>query len=318
MIPLNVNAQFIGADFHYALDKTIPNDTLSEAILEPGFGLSANDPNVPVKYKVYLRLYFSCFHEDFHQQQPISVHEHMANIQAATLNLNLDSISIVSDYLTVACASTNEQCLKIGYYSGTVELKNMAGGYDITWGTCCWDYSVTNIDNLQMQGLAMVLHVPTSMSQQFNSSPVFTSLPQVLTCPDKIMNINTSALDKDGDMLVYHLIHPYTFEQEDNKGAVDHSDLFPAQNTYKPLIVGRPPFKKLAYAAGYNANGPLGNSDFSVNRETGSLDVQAVESGRYLVGVGVSEYRNDVLLSETQRIFLMEVLADPIINAYKD
>jgi len=313
----NVFAQFIGADFNYKLDKTEKNDSLPMSMTNPGTLSFSSDPTLAVKYKVTLKLYFNCFHEDFHKQQPITIHESMANVQTAELNMDLDSVYSSTEYLNVSCEMAQEQCLKIATYSASVELKNLAGGYNITWGTGCWDFSVTNLDNLEMQGLAMVLHIPFSDDQKVNSSPIFTSLPQVLTCPQKIMNINSSAMDQDGDKLTYQLIHPFTYEQVNNLGNNKHDDIFPGQESYKPLIVGRPPFKQLKYALGYGFNNPFGKSAFSIDKETGSMNLEAAEAGKYLVGIGVSEYRNDIQLSQTQRIFLLEVLSEPKLMVQK-
>lgn len=309
-----VKAQFIGADFHYEVKNTNPLDTLPISMADPGMLLHPGNAGISVKYDVKLKLYFNCFQEDFHQQQPVTIHEHVASIQTADLNLDLDSVSIVKDYITVACETANEQCLKVAYYSGEIELMNLDGGYDLTWGTCCWGLSVTNLDNLKMQGLAMVLHLPSIDGQLSNSTPVFNSLPRILTCPDKIMHINSSAVDRDGDKLSYRLIHPYGFEQEQNFGAVQHDDLFPGQETNKPLVVGRPPFKELSYSEGYSADNPLAAAGLVLGGDSGSLEIHPGESGSFLIGIGVSEYRNDILLGETQRVFLLEVIPDPITN----
>lgn len=316
LIQGKLSAQFIGADFQYALEQNVTEDTLLLSMADaPSPSLSV-DPNMPTKYKVTLKLYFSCRHEDFFQEQPITVHEHVGNMQTMQVALKLDSVSSATEYLNVACEMAREQCIKTATYSGVIEVRNLAGGYDITWGTCCWETSVKNIDNLKMQGLAMVLHLPSSEGHSRNSTPIFLRDPQVLTCPEKIMNINSGAMDKDGDKLSYKLIQPYTFQQEISYDNSKYSDLFPGQNTHKPLVVGRPPFKKNKYAIGYDFNKPLGESVFTIDNNTGSIDLQPVEAGRYLVGIGVSEHRDNILLGETQRVFILEVLTDPINNIY--
>lgn len=304
----NLNAQFIGADFQYEVYKDKIADTIPLSVLESLPQTFSADPNLPIKYNVILKLYFSCKHEDFPAEQPITIHEHVGSMQTGEVNLKLDSVSTTTEYLTVSCDMANEQCLKSATYSGVIEVTNLYGGHDITWGTCCWEYSVKNLDDLTMQGLAMVLHVPYTQDQQPNSSPLFLSAPRVLTCPDKIMQINSGARDKDGDNLTYNLIQPYSYEQE--AGTAKHSDLFPGQQTYKPIVVGRPPFKKVVYATGFDADKPMGKSIFSIDKNTGSVDVQPTEAGQYLIGIGVSEYRNEILIGETQRVFLFEVLTD--------
>lgn len=306
-----ISAQFIGADFHYEISNKHTEDTVMLSVIDaPPIGI-ASDPLKPVTYMVNLTLYFNCMHTDFPTEQPVSVHEHIGTMQTGEYKLSLDSVSEVNSYLSVACELANEQCLKVAHYSAKIDLQNLAGGYDITWGTCCWNHSVTNIDNLEMQGLAMVLHIPESMDNRNNTTPQFIELPTTITCPDKIMNINSAAIDKDGDKLVYSLIHPQTYEQQNNQGRVNHSDLFPGQNNYKPLLVGRPPFKTIIYNDGFGPNNPIGESLFKINSETGSIEAQAGQSGQYIIGIGVSEYRNDILLGETQRVFMLEVVADP-------
>ncbi len=306
--PNHANAQFIGADFQYSVHTVELSDTAILSAADHSPLSSVNDPNQPLEFKVVLKLYFNCRHEDFHTEQPITVHEHIGAMETLQLALKLDSVSTSTEYLSVSCEMANEQCLKTATYSGVVALKKLAGGYDISWGTCCWETSVKNINNLEMQGLAMFLHLPFPVDQLNNSSPVFLRTPQMITCPEKIMLINAGAIDRDGDKLSYKLIQPYTFQQEVGSGNSKLPELFPGQNTHTPLIVGRPPFKKNKYASGYTQEKPLGESVFSIDETTGSINATPTESGQYLVGIGVSEYRNDILLGETQRVFLFEVL----------
>jgi len=304
-------AQFVGAEFSYRVHKTVLVDSITPKGMKPMESLAPPaDPLAPIKFKLTLNLYFNCDQEDLFQEQPITIHEHIAQHQTAELNLKLDSISSTKTYLNVACETANEQCLKTATYSAIIELDKLEGGYDITWGTCCWDMSIKNLDNLKMQGLAMIVHIPFPADQSSNSSPVFSAAPQVLTCPQRILNINSSAQDSDGDQLTYKLIHPFSYEQENNFGKNKQKELFPGQNTHTPLVVGRPPFKKLAYAKGDDANTPLGTSQRTLNKESGTMDLKPMESGKYLIGVSVLEYRNSILLGETQRVFIIEVVTD--------
>ncbi|MBE0649148.1 MAG: hypothetical protein IH596_15355 [Bacteroidales bacterium] len=280
-------------------------------MLDPSVNESAIGYGHPVKYRMVLQLYYNCMQKDFFPSQTITAHESVALSQTALVNLTLDSVSTTNQMLTAGCAGVTEQCLKTATYSGEIVLQNMFGGYDITWGYCCWNMSVLNIDNLHPQGIALVLHVPFVDNSAPNSSPSFMESPVVLACADKILNINSAAMDSDGDQLTYQLIHPNTYEQEDFPGNVIHPEIFPAQEVFQPMTVGRPPFKKIVYNKGFSFKNPLGKANFSINNETGSIDTKPLAAGQYLVGIGVSETRNGKKLGETQRIFLLQIISDP-------
>lgn len=307
----NVSAQFLGADFSYSLgtDKTV--DSIPIPMLDPSVSESVAGFSQPMKYRMVLHLYYNCMQKDFFPTQTVTIHESVALIQASLVNLTLDSVSSSHQSLKTGCAGVSEQCLKTATYSGDVELRNLVGGYDITWGYCCWNMSVVNLANLHPQGVTLVLHVPFAESIKSNSSPVFMEGPVVVACAGNILNITSAAMDPDGDQLSYRLVHPNTFEQEDFPANVVHPEIFPAQEVFQPLTVGRPPFKKIIYNEGFGFENPLGKSKFSINSKTGSLDIVPLTSGQYLVGIGVSEIRNDSKLGETQRILILEIISEP-------
>ncbi|MFC2101614.1 hypothetical protein ACFLS7_01315 [Bacteroidota bacterium] len=307
----NVSAQFLGADFSYTHGSSKSTDSIPVPMLDPSVSQSTIGYGQPVKYRMVLRLYYNCMQKDFFPSQTVSIHESVALSQAALVNLTLDSVSTSRQALAQGCAGVQEQCLKTATYSGEVELQNMVGGYDMTWGYCCWNMSVLNIDNLHPQGVALALHVPFAESSVVNSTPHFMETPVILACAGTILNINAAAMDPDGDQLAYRLIHPNTYEQEDFPGNVTHPEIFPAQEVFQPMTVGRPPFKKVVYNEGFSFKNPLGKAKFSINSETGSMDINPLTSGQYLVGIGVSETRNGKKLGETQRIFLVEIISDP-------
>lgn len=308
---VNSSAQFLGADLRYTHGSDQSTDSIPVPRLDPSISQGTIGYGQPVTYKMVLRLYYNCMQKEFFPSQTVSIHESVALSQAALVNLTLDSVSTSRQALAQGCAGVQEQCLKTATYSGEVALQNMEGGYDMTWGYCCWNMSVLNIDNLHPQGIALALHVPFAENSTANSSPDFMELPVVLGCAGSILNINSAAMDPDGDQLAYRLVHPNTYEQEDFPGNVVHPEIFPAQEVFQPMTVGRPPFKKAVYTEGFTFKNPLEKAKLSINSETGSMDIRPRDSGQYLVGIGVSETRNGKKLGETQRIFLLEIISDP-------
>lgn len=306
-----VSAQFLGGDFSYHIKKGLSKDTIPVPRLDPSVSKPGTNYTAQVKYRVVLKLYYHCMHENFDPIQTVTVHEGIAQIQTATTLLSLDSVSTHRKYLTAGCNGMNEQCLKTATYSGEVELRNLVGGYNITWGYCCWNMSVVNLNNLKPQGLALVLHVPFTEGGSDNSTPSFLDEPVIFACADNFLNINSTAIDPDGDELAYTLVHPNTFLQKEGQGTLHQAEIFPAQEVFKPLVIGRPPFQKVGYNDGYGYSNPLGKSAISINRESGSIDCKPVAAGKYLVGIGVSETRDGKLIGETQRIFIVEIFSAP-------
>jgi len=128
-----------------------------------------------------------------------------------------------------------------------------------------------------------------------NSSPYFNALPPLLLCATNPFNLNMSATDADGDVLVYSMYTPY----DDNPVPTYPNNLF-TPNT-------------VTWTAGFSAISPFNNGgpNVTLNPTTGFMTGVANTLGQYVFGVKVQEFRSGVLLSEVVRDYQVNTVTCP-------
>ncbi|MCC6841159.1 MAG: gliding motility-associated C-terminal domain-containing protein [Flavobacteriales bacterium] len=184
-------------------------------------------------------------------------------------------------------------CIETTSYITTVTLPPSATGYHLSYQRCCRQPSILNLFNAVDAGITCTARIPP-MPEDNNSSPRFNSLPPVALCQDQTLVFDHSATDPDGDSLVYALASPYN-------GA---SQLVPYPTQSAP-----PPYAPVAWSSGYSENDQIDSQPpMAIDAVTGSLSVHPTSIGNYAIAVGVKEYRNGLLLSETIRDFLFSVV----------
>ncbi|MDO9188064.1 MAG: PKD domain-containing protein [Bacteroidia bacterium] len=125
-----------------------------------------------------------------------------------------------------------------------------------------------------------------------NNDPVFKLYPPVLLCAGQPFTFDHSAIDSNGDSLVYSLYTPY------KEGAPTFSGNIA---TFTPVV----------WNPGYSATNPLGGAPLNLNASTGVLTGTPGILGRFIVGVMVKDYRNGVYMSQTLRDFEYQVVSCP-------
>ncbi|MFT7086331.1 MAG: gliding motility-associated-like protein [Vicingaceae bacterium] len=118
-----------------------------------------------------------------------------------------------------------------------------------------------------------------------------------------------SAVDPDGDSLVYSLCAPLDFNQSqlplNNVG----------QTNPAPDTANAPPYLDILFQAPQSATNPIpSNPQIAINSRTGILTGVPTASGAYLLGFCVEEYRNGVLINNFKRdIQISTANCSPII-----
>ena len=183
-------------------------------------------------------------------------------------------------------------CIARARYVATFNLPPSAGGYDVSYTRCCRSPSVQNLNDPGSQGITNTVHIP-GIANAVNSSPHFNDYPSVALCIGEDMVFDHSALDPDGDQLVYSLVSPY-----------QGGDAIDPQPAPFP-----PPYLPVVWSAGYSAAFPIdGAPPLAIDAVTGELTIHPTVQGEFAVGVMVQELRNGVVLSETRRDFKFVVV----------
>ena len=194
-------------------------------------------------------------------------------------------------------------CVEEAIYQGEVYLPSNTNGYNLCYQRCCRNPSIININFPENSGATFFTHIPgTNATSDPNSCPYFNNFPPVALCANAAFWFDHSATDPDGDVLEYSFCTPQLGGSPD----------FPA-----PAPPSSPPFNPISWATGFSAANPVtANPGFAIDPATGWLTGTPTQVGQYVVGICVKEYRNGVLLSETNRDFQFNVtICDPNIVA---
>lgn len=199
----------------------------------------------------------------------------------------------VEDQYTNACLSLPaDLCIEQGIYKLTTTLPPAAGGYQIAYQRCCRNPSVINIQDPGQTGITVYTNIPDPGTADCNSSPVFEFYPPLAICIDEELEIDQSAIDPDGDDLVYSFITPYLGASVTNS----------AETT-------PPPFTEVAWVPPYDASNPMpATPGLSIDPVTGVITGAPTTEGLFIVGIMVEEYRNGIKINEIIRDFRFLVL----------
>ncbi len=134
-----------------------------------------------------------------------------------------------------------------------------------------------------------------------NNSATFTLSPPLFLCQGQPFVYDHSALDPDGDSLVYSFYTPY--DGDNGNGPLDPT--FPGNTaSFQPVL----------WEPGFSATNPLGGAPLNLDPSTGILSGTPPMLGQFVVGIKVQEFRNGVLIDETLRDFQINVVNCPQPN----
>lgn len=199
----------------------------------------------------------------------------------------------LNEYIKSDCGFEGTQvCVHETTYQGTVNLPFRAGGYVLAYQRCCRNGSLNNVLDPLETGTTYWVAISDEALTMQNSSPSFSNWPDVYICKDKPLVFDHSAIDVDGDSLVYSLCVP-------NSGA--------SRNFPKPQPPGFPPYSLIDFAPPYSLSNLMGGVPLVIDPHTGIMTATPDLVGQFLIGVCVEEYRNGKLIGVIRRDFQFNV-----------
>lgn len=179
--------------------------------------------------------------------------------------------------------SPNGVCVEQGVYTKTVNLASKPGGYFLVYETCCRNNTILNILNPGNQGSTYRIYIPGPELASVNSSPRFNQMPSLYVCSGAPINYLHSAIDPDGDSLVYSFA--------------------PAYNGFNTDTL-------VPYMTPFNGVYPMAsNPAISISTTSGFISGVPNILGQWVLCVMVKEYRNGKLLSTYYRDFQYNVIS---------
>jgi gliding motility-associated-like protein len=205
-----------------------------------------------------------------------------------------------------------------GEYNFRLTLKIVDAPYQITYQRCCRTNFIINILSPEATGATYYVEISPEAQLSKNSSPVFKSFPPAVLCANTFFNIDHSAVDSDGDSLVYEFFNPLA------GGGLNGSEVGqPLGSQYlcdgvQPLPDNcAPPFPIVIFKPPYSYANPMqGSPQIQIDPVTGMIFGQPQNLGQFVVGVMVKEYRKGILIGTIQRDFQFNVTAcSPAVSA---
>ncbi len=205
----------------------------------------------------------------------------------------------------VACRVLNDPvCVQRQRYVRVVTLPFNELGYILSFRRCCRNSTLLNVvDPLDTGGTYWIELTPEAQSL-CNNAARFRNWADVYACANEDLEFDASAIDIDGDSLVYKLCVPT--EGGSDADALSNTEYFP-------------PFQNVTFTSGFDVNNFLGvGTPLALDSQTGLLTVNAGLVGQFIVGICVEEYRDGVKISETRRDFEYNVrlCTDPPLSDF--
>ena len=261
-------------------------------------------------FEVTLIFYRDCLNGQvgFDSQVTLGVFDKVTD--AFEFQFTMSMISQDSLALGDSCFTPSNLCVEQGVYRDIITFPNNPNGYYLSWQRCCRNNIIQNITGPGSAGMVFYAEIPDPILG--NSTPVFGSYPNAYLCQNQLNTQNFSAVDIDGDSLVYSLITPLN-------GNANTS------NNTPPPSPG--PYSNINWQSPYNASDMIGGSPvISINAQTGILTANPSTLGVYVFAVRVEEYKNGIKIGEIRREIQYQVLvgnmnsppsfSQPVTNVY--
>ncbi|HKK77677.1 MAG TPA: PKD domain-containing protein [Saprospiraceae bacterium] len=211
------------------------------------------------------------------------------------------------------CLIEPDICVEEGTYTFEMTLPASDLSYHVSYQRCCRNITINNLINPESQGATYTVEVKPEAAVVCNNSPVFRNFPPTVICADEPLKFDHSAIDPDGDQLVYEFCAPLQGGGSNTMQAVVTTCVGAA-----PAPACPPPYLPTQFLPpAYSAEEPMaGDPVVRIDPNTGEITGTPQIQGQFVVGVCVSEYRNGVLLSRTYRDFQFNVEnCDPEVRA---
>ncbi len=188
-------------------------------------------------------------------------------------------------------------CVHTTTYRTVITLPPIPGGYQLAYQRCCRNQTIVNIIGPLDTGATYGVTISERALEECNSNPKFQKWPPIYICVNEPIVFDQSAIDQDGDSIVYRLCTPLS-------GATPDAPMPQPPNNppYQPITWIDPPYNE-----DNMLNGTAGGVPLEINSRTGLLTGLPNTIGQFVVGICVEEYRDGELISTTRRDFQYNV-----------
>lgn len=248
------------------------------------------------EYEVTLTVYRDCFFglADFDDPAALGIFNSAGQL-LDSLMLRKMSVDTLIPLLTDTCLFVPENvCVSTTTYRRTVTLPKIAGGYVLAYQRCCRNQTINNIVSPNNTGATFSVRITEKALTECNSNAKFKSWPPIFICVNEPIHFDQSAIDSEGDSIVYRLCTPLAAGDS-------------LSNRPQPPL--GPPYDTVVWTSPtYSNNNILGFGEpLRINPRTGIITGRPTMKGQYVVGICIEEYRNGEMISTTRRDFQYNV-----------
>ena len=248
-----------------------------------------------LRYNITIKVYRDCNIPNPGQNDDpmeLTIYEGNSNVPFSSVLINLKSVDTMDKKYYSPCLTTHPNvCYNLLVYNSDIELPVKANGYALSYQRCCRVAGISNVTSPSNNyGNTYSTTIPgTALDSTFiyNNSPIFAQKDTVLICYRSFFTLDYSAIDADGDSLVYY------YSNALNGGST---------GTPIPSPSSAPSgFSTIPYSTGYSSTNPFG-TNVNINSSTGIISGIAPNSpGEYVLSVSVDEYRKGVKIGTTRK-----------------
>ncbi|MEM1319490.1 MAG: PKD domain-containing protein [Bacteroidota bacterium] len=192
-------------------------------------------------------------------------------------------------------------CVNTTTYTDTISLGFLIGGYRLAYQRCCRNFTILNIIAPLATGATFDVTISDLALSECNSSAKFIDWPPIYICSNEPIDFDHSAIDPDGDSIVYKLCTPINGGDTTTLGAMPP---FNMQTTPQPVTWVSPPY---GVSNMLNTLPTPDDHRLTIDPQTGFLTGIPNTTGQFVVGICIEEYRDGFLISETRRDFQYNV-----------
>ncbi|MCB9303568.1 MAG: gliding motility-associated C-terminal domain-containing protein [Lewinellaceae bacterium] len=253
------------------------------------------------QYEITLTIFRDCYYGNpnawFDDPASIGVFD-MNNVLLQQVLVPLVNNDTLSPVLTSECLVVPPNvCVHTTTYRTTITLPPIPGGYQLAYQRCCRNQTIVNIIGPLDTGATYGVNISEKALEECNSNPKFQQWPPIYICVNEPIVFDQSAIDQDGDSIVYRLCTPLSGANPDIPMPQP-----PNNPPYEPVSWVSPP-----YGVNNMLNGLPGGAPLQIDLHTGLLTGLPNTIGQFVVGICVEEYRDGELISTTRRDFQYNV-----------
>lgn len=249
-------------------------------------------------YEIKLTIFRDCYNGEpwFDAPAAIGIFQNRTHTLVDSILIPLDSMlnDTLDPVLNNDCYVVPPNvCVHTTTYTKTVTLPFISGGYHLAYQRCCRNHTISNLIMPDDVGATYSIVIDSFALHTCNSSPVFNNWPPLYLCVNQPFEIDQSAIDPDGDSLVYKLCNPLT-------GATPTDPM--------PQPPNPPPYFSVPWLSPYGVNNQIGGTPFmKIDPVSGLLTGFPSIIGQFVIGICVEEYREGNLIGVKRRDYQVNI-----------